>query len=58
MMASSQKASSQKAENREDAAKLELYRLIGEGYLAMQEGRINTIDEVKKNLERLRELVG
>lgn len=58
MMASSQKASSQKAENREDAAKLELYRLIGEGYLAMQEGRINTIDEVKKNLERRRELVG
>lgn len=50
--------SSQKAETREDAAKLELYRLIGEGYLAMQEGRINTIDEVKKNLERRRELVG
>ena len=50
--------SSQKAEIREDVAKLELYRLIGEGYLAMQEGRINTIDEVKKNLEKQRELVG
>ena len=26
-----------------DAAKLELYRLIGEGYKAMQDGRTSTI---------------
>lgn len=31
----------------EDIAKLELYRLIGEGYRAMQEGRTSTLDEVK-----------
>lgn len=41
-----------------DRAKQELYRLIGEGYEAMQEGRVNTIDEVKKNLEKRREQLG
>ena len=50
-------ANSQKSDNREDASKLELYRLIGEGYLAIQEGRIHSIDEVKKNLEKRRELI-
>lgn len=29
-----------------DIAKLEFYRLIGEGYKAMQEDRTSTIDEV------------
>ena len=35
-----------------DTAKLELYRLIGEGYKAMQEGR--TIEEVREKLEKRR----
>lgn len=34
---------------------LELYRLIGEGHKAMQEGRIRTIDEVKEKLEKRKE---
>lgn len=37
-----------------DSAKLELYRLIGEGYKAMQDGRTSTIEEVKEKLERRR----
>lgn len=35
-----------------DVAKLELYRLIGEGYKAMQEGRTSTIEEVREKLEK------
>ena len=31
-----------------NTAKLELYRLIGEGYKAMQDGRTSTIEEVNK----------
>lgn len=38
-----------------DAAKLEFYRLIGEGYKAMQEGRTSTINEVREKLKRRRE---
>lgn len=38
-----------------DIAKLELYRLIGEGYKAMQEGRTSTLDEVREKLEKRRE---
>ena len=34
--------------------KLELYRLIGEGYKAMQEGRTSTIEEVREKLEKRR----
>lgn len=34
-----------------DIAKLELYRLIGEGYKAMQDGRTSTMEEVKERLE-------
>lgn len=37
-----------------DTAKLELYRLIGEGYKAMQEGRTSTIEEVREKLEKRR----
>lgn len=37
-----------------DTAKLELYRLIGEGYKAMQEGRTSTIDEVRDKIEQRR----
>ena len=31
-----------------DTAKLEFYRLIGEGYKSMQDGRTSTIDEVRE----------
>lgn len=36
----------------EDGEKLELYRLIGEGYKAMHDRRIITIDELKEKLAR------
>ncbi|MCM1287871.1 MAG: hypothetical protein NC240_06125 [Clostridium sp.] len=42
----------------EDAEKLELYRLIGEGYKAMQDGRTSTIEEVREKLEQRREARG
>ena len=35
----------------EDASKLELYRLIGEGYKAMKEGRVSSIDDVSERME-------
>lgn len=38
----------------EDKAKLELYRLIGEGYNAMQEKRESTLDEVVRKIEKRR----
>ena len=38
-----------------DTAKLEFYRLIGEGYKAMQDGRTRTIDEVREKLNKRRE---
>lgn len=38
-----------------DTTKLEFYRLIGEGYKAMQDGRTSTIDEVREKLEKRRE---
>ncbi len=38
-----------------DTAKLELYRLIGEGYKAMQEGRTSTLDEVREKLKKRRD---
>lgn len=37
-----------------DTAKLELYRLLGEGYRAMQDGRTSTIEEVRERLEKRR----
>lgn len=42
----------------EDAKKLELYRLIGEGYRAMQDGRTRTIEEVREKLQKGRESRG
>ena len=39
----------------EPTAKLEFYRLIGEGYKAMQDGRIITIDEVREKLKNRRD---
>jgi hypothetical protein len=38
-----------------DTAKLEFYRLIGEGYKAMQDGRTSTIDEVREKLKNRRD---
>lgn len=37
-----------------DTAKLELYRLIGEGYKAMQDGRTSTIEEVREKIDKRR----
>lgn len=37
-----------------DFAKLELYRLLEEGYKAMQDGRTSTIEEVKEIPEKRR----
>lgn len=37
-----------------DAAKLELHRLIGEGYKAMNDGRISTINEVREKINQRR----
>lgn len=34
-----------------DTTKLEFYRLIGEVYKAMQDGRTSTIDEVREKLK-------
>ncbi len=38
-----------------DTTKLEFYRLIGEGYKAMQDGRTSTINEVREKLKKRRE---
>ena len=37
-----------------DTAKLEFYRLIGEGYKAMQDGRTSTIEEVREKIDQRR----
>lgn len=47
-------AEKQKKVKKEDINKLELYRLIGEGYKAMQEGRVSAIEEVEARLEKRR----
>jgi|GEM_PF-1339041 len=39
------------SEKNEDASELGLYRLLGEGYKAMQEGRITPLDEIIKKIE-------
>lgn len=41
-----------------DVEKLELYRLIGEGYKAMQDGRVSSIEDVREKLEKRREKRG
>lgn len=45
----------QKSTESTDAVKLEFYRLIGEGYQAVQDGRISTVDEVREKLKDRRE---
>lgn len=37
-----------------DAIKLELYRLMGEGYKAMQEGMVSSIDDVCEHIKKRR----
>lgn len=37
-----------------DAARSEFYRLIGEGYKAIKDGRISTIDEVRGKIDQRR----
>ena len=37
-----------------DTSKLELYRLVGEGYKAMQDGRTSTIEEVREKINKRR----
>lgn len=46
---------SQRVVETSDKSKLEFYRLIGEGYKAMQDGCTSTVDEVKDKLNRRRE---
>lgn len=42
------------AKNIKYTSKLELYRLIGEGYRAMGEGRESTIEEVEERIRQRR----
>ena len=44
--------------NSTEPEKLELYRLIGEGYKAVQNGRTSTIEEVRESLRKQREMRG
>lgn len=46
-------AKSQAVAETTDAAKLELYRLLEEGYKAMQDGRVRSIDEVRESLKKI-----
>jgi hypothetical protein len=41
-------------ENASDTEKLELYRLIGEGYKAMKDGKVSTIEDVKERMNQRR----
>lgn len=47
-------ATKQEDIKKEDVGKLELYRLIGEGYKAMQKGRMSTIEEVEMRMAKRR----
>ena len=44
----------QPAKETSDTAKLELYRLIVEGYKALQDGRTSTLEEVREKVEQRR----
>ena len=41
----------QKTVDKTDDSQLEFYKLIGEGFRAMQEGRTFTIEEIRESLE-------
>ncbi len=47
-------AAKQEETKKEDISRLELYRLIGEGYKAMREDRMSTIEEVKTRMAKRR----
>ncbi|MCM1498480.1 MAG: hypothetical protein NC124_08435 [Clostridium sp.] len=47
-----------KEEINENETKLELYRLIGEGYKAMQEKREITLEDLEKKKEQRRKCCG
>ena len=49
---------SQKVIKTTENAKTELYKLIGEGYRAMQDGKTSTIEEVKEKLNQRRTIRG
>ena len=51
-------ANAQKAIEQSDESKMELYKLLGEGYQAMQEGRTSTIEEVKEKINLRRKELG
>lgn len=44
----------QKIENNDEVAKLDFYRLIGEGYKAMKEGIESTLDDIVEKMEKRR----
>ena len=44
----------QKIENNDEVAKLVFYRLIDEGYKAMQDGRESTLDNIVEKVEKRR----
>lgn len=48
----------QKTIEKTDSSKAEFYKLIGEGYQAMQEGRTSTIEEVKEKINLRRKELG
>lgn len=37
-----------------DVAKLELYRLLGQGFKAMQEGRASSLEEIRERIKNRR----
>ncbi len=44
----------QKDDGIKDIRKLEFYRIIGEGYKAVQDGRTSTIEDVREKLRQQR----
>lgn len=42
----------QKTDKIQDIRLLEFYRVIGEGYKAMQDGRANTIEDVREKMKQ------
>ena len=51
-------ANAQKAVELSNKERLEFYRLIGEGFKDIQDGRTSTIIEVREKLEKAREKRG
>ena len=37
-----------------DVAKLELYRLLGQGFKEMQEGRVSSLEEIRERIKNRR----